>query len=77
MQDGKKQLINYHTYVSHSKIELSKIIPLVIKKLILRYFGMNFVTSQPVKCGDVRAPAVLRAGWRACVQMYARRECVR
>ena len=41
MQNGKKQLINYHAYVSHNKIEFSKIIPRGIKKLILRYFGVN------------------------------------
>ena len=78
MQDGKKQLINYHTYVSHNKIEVSKIIPRVIKKLILRYFGMKFVTSQPVKSTDVRAPA-LCASWVACLRENVRapRKCAR
>ena len=64
MQDGKKQLINYHAYVSHNKIEFSKMIPRGIKKLILRYFGVNFVTSQPVKSADVLAPT-LCACWVA------------
>ena len=78
MQNGKKQLINYHAYVSHNKIEFSKIIPRGIKKLILRYFGVNFVTSQPVKSADVLAPA-LCACWVACLRENVRapRKCAR